>query len=125
MKKKEYLQFAKELFREMNWGEMPKIILRIQDSVEFIDNNDNATDCMGLCEPCFITGYFRVSIALKHHKTTKDIIYTLIHELIHVKMIMDQYPWRIASGHGKEFRKFAKEIERASRIYKAKRIVKA
>jgi hypothetical protein len=123
---KDWLKFCREMFDGMEWGEFPTMIFRVQDKVEFMQENGKPFVCRGLCEPCFITGYFRISISLEecNKGDHREMVYTVIHEMIHVYMVMRGYPWRIAGGHGKEFKRIAKQIElKTNGTFKAKRII--
>jgi hypothetical protein len=122
---KDLMDFAKNFWQEMGWGIFPNIILRIKDDITAWDMfSGKDIDAMGLCEPDFQNNYFRISLAVKHHKTGKDFCYTLIHELIHVRLMVQGYPIKHSFGHKKPFKKLAKAVNRANRKWNVNKIVK-
>ncbi len=122
---KDLMDFAKDFWQGMGWGTFPNVILRIKDELTCWDMfSGKDIDAMGVCEPDTINNYFRISLAVKHHKTGKDFCYTLIHELIHVRLMMLQYPIKHAFGHKKPFKKIAKSVRRINPRWSVTKIVK-
>lgn len=122
---KDLMAFAKEFWQNMEWGTFPTIILSVKNDILAWDMfSGKDIDAMGLCEPDFHNNYFRISLAVKHHKTGKDFCYTLIHELIHVQLMIKGYPIKHSFGHKKPFKKLAKAVTRKNRKWNTAKIVK-
>jgi len=83
---------------------------------------NNMVKYKGMC----ISNGFEIHILISdyNHETERDFWHTVLHELIHAYLLYNEYPTRIAAGHGKVFKKYAKSLELVSKgLYSAKRII--
>jgi hypothetical protein len=76
---------------------------------------------------CISNGWeIHILISDYNHKTERDFWHTVLHEMIHAYLLYNDYPHRIAAGHGKVFKRYAKSLAAVSKgLYSAKRIIHA
>ena len=107
---KEVLEFAYDFCNMMKWN-LPIERVRITKMMRY----------KGLCTNDGENIYLVLSETT--NEDNKDFFATLIHELIHAKLIMTKH-WKKAHKHGKLFKRIAKKIEKKTNgFYTVKEII--
>ncbi len=105
-KEDEILAFALDFAKEMKW-DIPFIIrIKINKMVR----------CKGWCIPDTQSDGIYILLSELTNEDNKDFFATLIHELIHAKLLNSKH-WKKAHKHGKRFKKLAKQVEKKTNGY--------
>lgn len=98
-KERKIRAWAVEFYRRMRWGKLD--IIRIKLCL--------MRNYQGLMIPDTSSDGVYILLSLFHHQTNKQLFATLIHELIHAKILSTKH-WRKSAKHGGIFRQYAMEV---------------